>query len=130
MMQLDDILAMAADQEKGAWFDLVDPMDGKPTGIRLRIAGPDSETQRKARLKLSDDLVEMADIDGRVSSDNREKARQSNLAACVLDWECEEAGQPVPFTTQNILRLIRAAAWVEAQIDAFAADRSTHGGAA
>lgn len=127
-MQLNDIIAMSEDQEKGAWFDLVDPVEGKATGIRLRIAGPDSETQRKARLKLADELVEAADLDGRVSAENREKARRDNLARCVLGWECEEDGKPVPFTTANVLRLIRAATWVEAQIDGFAADRAAHGG--
>lgn len=127
-MTLDEIIAMSTDQEKGAWFDLVDPVEGKPTGIRLRIAGPDSETQRKARLALSDELVEMADIDGRVSAENREKARLTNLARCVLGWECEEDGKPVPFTTLNVTRLIRAATWVEAQIDAYAADLAAHRG--
>ena len=127
-MQLNDIVAMSEDQERGAWFDLADPLTGRPTGIRLRIAGPDSETQRKARLRLADDLVEMTDIDGRVSSEAREKARIVNLARCVLGWECEEDGQPVPFNTANVIRLIRAATWVEAQIDAYASDRAAHRG--
>ena len=127
-MQLNEIEGMAADQERGAWFDITDPLEGKPTGIRVRIAGPDSLTQRKARLALSDDLVELADLDGRVSAESREKARIASLARCVLGWECEEAGQPVPFTTANVIRLIRAATWVETQIDAFAADRAAHRG--
>lgn len=127
-MQLNEILAMSADQERGAWFDLVDPLEGRPTGIRLRIAGPDSDTQRRARLMLADELVEMADVDGRVSSEHREKARIANLARCVLGWECEEDGKAVPFTTLNIIRLIRAGTWVEAQVDAFAADRAAHRG--
>jgi hypothetical protein len=43
-MQLDAIEANAADQDKGRWFDLLDPVSGTKTGIRLRLAGPDSAT--------------------------------------------------------------------------------------
>ena len=126
LTSLDEIRAQAADQERGTWFDLLDPVEGRPTGIRLRVAGPDSETQRKARLVLADQLVELADLDGRVSAEAREKVRQESLAACVLDWECAEDGQPLSFTTANMLRLIRAASWVDAQLDGFAGDRVAH----
>lgn len=123
-MQLNDILSNAEDQERGRWFDLADPVTGQPTGIRLRIAGPDSDTQAKARLKLSDELAELADLDGRVSAEAREKARRNSLARCVLGWEIEEDGAPVPFTQANVVRLLRAAFWVEQQVDGFASDRA------
>lgn len=122
-MQLNDILSNAEDQEKGRWFDLVDPFTGQPTGIRFRIAGPDSETQNKARLKLADELTALADDDGRVSAEAREKARLNSLARCVLAWEIEEDGKPVPFNHANLLRVLKAASWVQAQIDAYASDR-------
>lgn len=125
-MELNDIRAMTADQERGAWFELADPVTGQSTGIRLRIAGPDSETQNRARLKLADELAEIADFEGRVPAPQRESARQNSIAACVLDWECTEDGEAVPFSTANVLRLIKAATWVEAQIDAFASDRAAH----
>lgn len=119
----------AADQERGRWFDLMHPVAGVETGIRLRIAGPDSATQRRAQLALADRLAELADDRGRVSAKHRETARQEALAAVILDWEATEAGEPVPFSTANVLRLIRAARWVEAQIDFFAADRIAFWGA-
>jgi hypothetical protein len=122
-MQLNDILANAEDQDKGRWLDLVDPFTGKPTGIRLLIAGPDSSVQARGRVRLSDELAEMADAEGRVAATDRERARQNSLARCVLGWEVSEDGQAVPFNHGNVLRLLRAAAWVEAQVDAFAGDR-------
>ncbi|WP_126974645.1 hypothetical protein [Frigidibacter oleivorans] len=122
-MQLNDILANAEDQDRGRWFDLADPFTGQPAGIRLRIAGPDSATQGRSRLKLVDELAEAADTDGRVSAEARERARINSLARCVLAWEIEEEGQPVPFSHANVVRLLRAAAWVQAQVDAFAGDR-------
>ena len=122
-MQLDDILANAEDQDRGQWFDLLDPLTGAPTGLRLRVAGPDSATQARARLKMVDELAEAADDEGRISAEAREKCRLNSLARCVLGWEVSEAGEPVPFTHANVLRLLRAAAWVHQQVDAMAGNR-------
>ena len=72
-MQLDAIEANSADQDRGAWFDLFDPVTGGKTGIRLRLAGPDSPTQGRARLAMVDELAEAADDEGKVSAAAREK---------------------------------------------------------
>ena len=124
-MTLDEILANVADQDRGKEFELLDPVEGKPTGIKLRIVGPDSETAHKARLALADELAEMADHNGRVSAENREKARLNCLARHVIDWEVEEDGKPVPFSHANVLRLLKVH-WIQEQVDAFAADRAAH----
>lgn len=127
-MQLNDIEADAQDQDRGRDFPLLDPVTGKATGITLRIAGPDSATQARARLQLVDDLAAVADDDGRIGAAAREKARLNCLARCVLGWDVKEDGQPVPFTHANVLRLLRAAAWVQAQVDGFASDRAAFRG--
>lgn len=122
-MQLEQIFSNVADQDKGRELELVDPFEGKPTGVKLWIVGPDSDTARRASLRLADELAEYADISGRVSAEHREKARLSCLAAHVLRWNAEEEGKAVPFSTANLLRILRVS-WVAAQVDAFAADRS------
>ena len=127
-MQLDDIISDIADQERGQEFEIVDPVEGKPTGIKFRLAGPDSETQRKARLRLADDLTEMADENGRVTAENRERARIASLARCVLGWTIKEAGSPVPFNHANVVRVLSAALWLQQQVDAFASDRAAFRG--
>jgi hypothetical protein len=124
-MTLDDILANVADQDRGKEFELLDPVEGKPTGIRLWIVGPDSATANRARLALADELAEMADHNGRVSAENREKARLNCLARHVVRWEVEEDGKLVPFSHANVLRLLKVH-WVQEQVDAFAADRAAH----
>ena len=73
---------------------------------------------------MVDELAEAADDEGRISAEAREKCRLNSLARCVLGWEIEEDGAPVPFTHKNVVRLLRAAAWVHAQVDAFAGDRA------
>lgn len=127
-MQINDILADAQDQDRGRDFALTDPVTGKPVGITLRLAGPDSATQARARLQMVDDLAEAAGDDGRVSAVDREKARLNSLARCVLGWDVKEDGSPIPFTHANVLRLLRAAYWVQQQVDGFASDRAAFRG--
>ena len=127
-MTLDEILHNVADQDRGKEFELHDPVSGQPTGIRLWIVGPDSDTAHRARIALFDELADMADAEGRVSADHKEKARLNSLARHVLRWEIVEDGQPLPFTTANLLRLLRVS-WVQQQVDAFASDRAAHRGA-
>lgn len=117
MIELQDIRAHAIDQERGEWFELPDPVTGKGTGIRLRIAGPDSETQRKARLALADALAQVADDEGRVTPEHRETARLESLARCVLDWELGEDGERLQCTFPAVLRFLRAATWVQVAVD-------------
>ncbi|CAM3388383.1 hypothetical protein PANO111632_17265 [Paracoccus nototheniae] len=127
-MQLNDILADAQDQDRGRDFELADPLTGKPCGITLRIAGPDSATQHRARLALTDELAEAMDESGRVPAAARESARLNSLARCILGWHILEADEPVPFTHANALRLLRSALWVQQQVDAFASDRAAFRG--
>lgn len=122
-MTLDEILSNVADQDRGRELPIVDPWTGKPTGIRFRIAGPDSDVQHRARIQMMDELAEAARPDGTVSAEAREAARLACLAKCVLLMEIEEDGKPVPMSHKNVLRVLRSGAWLQAQVDAFAGDR-------
>ena len=123
MLTISQIEANAEDQDRGRWCDLSNPFTGEKIGIRLLIAGPDSATQGAAQLKLTDELAAELDETGKVAATAREAARVRALARCILDWEAEEDGKPVPFSFANVIRLLKASKWVQAQADAFAADR-------
>lgn len=122
-MNLSEISTFSEDQDKGRWLDLRNPYDGKPVGIRLLIAGPDSSVQARARIKLADELADMADDEGRVSAENKDTAILRNLARCVLGWEATEDGEPVPFSFDAVMRLLQAGRWVREEVDGFAASR-------
>jgi hypothetical protein len=123
-MTLDAILSNLVDQEKGQWLELVDPWENKPIGVRLLIAGPDSQTQHKARIAMMDDLASAADADGKVVFESREKARLNCLARCVQSWDvAADFGLDARFGHAAMLKLL-AVAWIEQQTDAFAGDRS------
>ncbi|MEQ1405651.1 hypothetical protein ABK249_11970 [Neorhizobium sp. Rsf11] len=111
------------DQDRGRRLEIHDPFEGKPTGIVLWIAGPDSPTQRRARIEMMDELAERAESDGTIKAEHREAARLSCLAKCVLRWEVQHEGTDLAFNHRNVLRVLRAAEWLQAQVDAFAGDR-------
>ncbi len=124
MLDLAAITSHVADQDRGTWFDVLDPVTAEKTGIRILVAGPDSFVQHRAQMELVDELAELADVDGRVTAEKREKARLRALAKAVLGWEIVEDGEPVPFNTANVLRVLRAARWFRDQVDGFAGQRA------
>lgn len=122
-MNLSEVANFSEDQDRGRWLDLVDPYEGKPIGIRLLIAGPDSSVQARSRIKMMDERADMADDEGRISAENAETCRLRSLARCVLNWEAIEGGLPVPFSFDAVLRLLKAGRFVEEQVDGFAGSR-------
>lgn len=128
LSDLAQIRSDVLDQDRGRDLELADPVDGTPTGLRLRVVGPDSATARRAQLALLDELAEAAGPDGRVSPEKREAARLNALASLVVGWDVTEGGEAVPFSHSNVLRLLRLAKWVEQQVDAFASSRAAFRG--
>lgn len=123
-MTLDEIQSNLVDQDRGCWLDIIDPWEGKPVGLRLLIAGPDSATQNKSRIAMMDELSVAADVDGRASFEAREKARINSLARCVLSWEiAAEFGLDAKFGHAAVVKILQVP-WLQQQVDAFAGDRA------
>ena len=125
-MDLSEIAKSASAQDEGSWHELISPVDARPTGIRLRIAGPDSEVSRKARQTMEREVNRLGSRAGGLTPEAREKLMDEYFATVTLDWEAKEKGKPVPFSKDALLRLLRAGLWVRAQIDGFAGDRSPY----
>ena len=124
-MDLSEILSNVEDQQRGRWFELLHPVTGAPVGVSLLIAGPDSRVQAEALAIMTDELAEVSDDHGRVSGAARAECHRRLLARCVLDWRATEEGEPLAFTHERLLRLL-SVAWVKAQIDTFAGNRSVY----
>jgi hypothetical protein len=123
MMTLDEIHSNLADQDRGRWLEVVDPWEGKPTGLRLLVAGPDSQVQHKARIAMMDELSDAADGEGKVTFEHREKSRLNCLARCVINWDvASDFGLNAKFGHAAVVKLLQVA-WVQQQADAFAGDR-------
>ena len=125
-MDLSEVFATTDAQEAGSYFELTDPVRGQATGIKLLIAGPDSKVSKAALLNLERESQRASGRNGAVAGERRDQLMEEFLCKVVLGWEAKEKGKPVPFTEENLLRLIRAGMWVRAQIDGFAGDRTPY----
>ena len=116
-MNFDHLSSIAEDQDKGRWLTMIEPYEGKAVGVRLLVAGPDSNVQARARLKLADELADKADDEGRVSAENRETARIRNLARCVIGWRWKDADAMAREMMDEAFRAVRATrpTWNEGQ---------------
>ncbi|QRY66543.1 hypothetical protein JVX98_19295 [Ensifer sp. PDNC004] len=123
MKDLDDILANVEDQDRGAEMQLRNPATGELTGLMLTLAGPDSLTQRRSRLQMADDLADLAQADGTITAEVRERVAIASLARCVLRWKVMQGGVELPCSHTHIIRVL-SVPWVREQVDAFAGDRT------
>jgi hypothetical protein len=125
MTEMVDIATMCADadeQDKGTEFEVVHPVTGEPTGIKLRIAGPYSNVQQKARNTFQDEVRKSTRISLRstISAEEIDRMHIEFLAAIILDWNIVENGKQVPFSFRNAVQIIGSSRWLREQVDEFA----------
>ena len=125
-MDLSEIIKTAEAQDVGHTFELLDPVQNEPTGLKLTIAGPDSKVAKTARLAMEKEVNRLSSRRSGITAVDRDRLMEEFFAAVTLGWEVTEKGKAVPFSKENFLRLLRAGTWVRSQIDAFAGDRSPY----
>ena len=116
---LDDL---AAGQDRGADLIVRHPVTGEAIGV-LTIAGPDSDTQRRARLQMQDELYAFK---GRPPAAEYDRMDIDRLARCVVSWNLKRAGQDVPFTHTAVVKLLRDHQSIRQQVEQFSQDRAPY----
>lgn len=108
-------------QDRGADLQIRHPVTGEivPDMVFV-VAGPDSDTQRRARIKFSDELLAFR---GTPPADELNRMEIERLARCVVSWRVTRDGNPVEFTHTNVIRLITNFTFIKEQLEAFAASR-------
>ncbi len=125
-MDLSELTKLAADQDAGHTFELFNPENGAPVGIKVTVAGPDSERTRKAYFHMQREITRLSARKNGLTPEKREELSADFLFAVTMGWEVKEGGKELPFTKENFARLMKAGAWVRAQIDTFAGDRAPY----
>ncbi|HEV7417295.1 MAG TPA: hypothetical protein VGN98_14160 [Tianweitania sediminis] len=124
-MDLAELSARATKQEAGHEFELVDPVRGGPTGLKVTLAGPDSAIRKKADQVLAD----KANIGGKLGSSAyaaREHAVADFFFTICLSWNFKEAGEDLPLTRENFRRILQLGTWIRAQLEIFSNDRAPY----
>ena len=112
---LDDLVAY---QDRGADCVIHHPVTGEPMpDVVFVVAGPDSDTQRRARLSTSDALLAYRD---RPSAEDQERLAIEQLSRCVVGWRVKQDGQEVPFSFTAVVNLLRKFQFIREQVDVIA----------
>lgn len=108
-------------QDKGADLQIRHPVTQEIVpDMVLIVAGPDSDVQRRARIKFSDDLLAFR---GNPPADELERMETARLARCLVGWRVCRDEKPVEFTHTNAVKLLTNFTFIKEQVSAFAASR-------
>lgn len=118
LAHLDDLVEQ---QDRGSEFTIKHPVTGEPMPeVILTVVGPDSNTARLARIKLSDELMAFR---GKPPADELDRIEIDRLARCVIGWSVKRDGKPVEFSFTNVVRLLTDKQFVREQVEAFSQSR-------
>jgi hypothetical protein len=116
--------------EEGAVLEVLHPANDTRLGIRITLAGEDSEVYRSFVNKQANKLRQKV-MPGRAyvppPVEKDQEQATDLLAACTLGWEgMVMNGKPYPFTRENAKALYSnpGFAWLRNQVDKFIADRA------
>lgn len=117
--------------ERGAVLEVLHPTDGTPLGLKITLAGTDSDIFQKAQNKMSNKRAKRFKPGQSFSYPAEEQAANtlSLLATCTLGWEASDDfmldGQPFPpYDRETALELYQRFVWLREQADAFISDRA------
>ncbi len=120
MSDLAAIYDLIEGQDRGVDLTINNPVTGEPMDIVLTIAGPDSDVQRRARLKMQDAFYAYR---GNPPAADLETLAIERLARCIVGWRVTRGGVDVPFTFTAVVKLLTDARFVRDQVEKFAESR-------
>jgi hypothetical protein len=88
--------------------------DGERKPVTMRVAGTYSARYRRTEEALRDKRLKR----GRYTGEQAERDTLRLHAACVISWNgFFDAGKPIPCTDANVLTVLRAARWIDEQVN-------------
>ena len=111
-------------QDRGAELTIIHPVTGETMAdIVLIVAGPDSDTARRARLKFDDEMLAFR---GRPPADELDRMYIDRLARCVIGWRIKRDGKDVPFNFSGIVKLLTSMQFIREQLEQFTQSRASY----
>lgn len=91
--------------------------------MNISVAGPDSEQQRRATERITEENIARGRQTPMTSQEQREQGWRF-LAMCCKGWDAKDSqGNPIPFTEDNAFQLFSRYAPIREQVDAASANR-------
>lgn len=100
-------------------------MDGKPLGLSITVAGPDSERAQKAREALHQEDVESERLAPLTPAELYARGTRF-LAKITIGWSApvKIGGEEIQFSEANTIRLYEKYRFIREQVDAAAGSRA------
>lgn len=113
-------------QTEGIEVDILG-LDGEtPIGLKIRIAGPDSERGQRAHQELTDWLISQQ-VDGKVRAVDAQKRNVAHLAKITLGWSPEtitDGEEEFQFSEEAAARLFTKYRYVREQVERASGNRA------
>ena len=116
--------------EIGAVLEVLHPVDNTPLGIKITLAGADSDIYRRFMAKIANKARQRIKPGRPYTPPTQEEDRENAvnlLVACTLGWEgIIMRGEEYPFSPENarVLYSDPGFSWLYDQVDGFIQDRA------
>lgn len=124
MTDLSQFADLAQAQEDGIDVDILHPKTGEKLGITIRVAGPDSDRQKKARNAINNERLRMS-RNKRLTAPELEADSLKITAASIISWDgVIENGEAVSLNTENAAAILTRYPFIREQLDSAVGDRA------
>jgi hypothetical protein len=120
---LNDLSGLSAAQEAGIDVSITHPKTGEPLGIVIKVVGPDSKKQAKARTAVLNDRVEKKIR--KITADRLTEEATNMVANSILSWSGVEIdGAAVQFSVENAVMVFTRWPFIREQVQSVSDDRA------
>jgi hypothetical protein len=124
MVDLSEFSGLAQAQEEGIDVDILHPKTGEELGIKIRVAGPDSARQKKARNAVNNERLAKS-RNKRATAADLESDALKVTAASIISWDgVIENGQAVELNSENAASILTKYPFIYDQLTSAVGDRA------
>lgn len=124
MVDLSQFDALTRNQEEGIDVDILHPVTGDELGIKIRVAGVDSERFRRARHAVQEKRIQRRSVKRQTPAEIDEE-NLSSLAQCIISWSGVVIdGKAIELTHDSAVDVLRRYPFLRDQVDVAVGDRA------
>jgi hypothetical protein len=124
MTDLSEFSGLAQAQDDGVDVKILHPKTGEELGITVKVAGPDSDRQRKARNAINNERIRMS-RNKRLTVSELEADALKITAASIISWDgVIENGSAVVLNNENANAILTKYPFIREQLDSAVGDRA------
>lgn len=124
MTDLAQFADLAKAQDDGIDVVILHPKTGESLGITVKVAGPDSDRQKKARNAINNERLRMS-RNKRLTAAELEADALKITAASIISWDgVIENGEDVVLNAESATAILAKYPFIREQLDSAVGDRA------